>query len=129
MLIAHGPDIGLGAILAFYSLFVLPTLICIWPIVATVRSGRRRFGILAMLNVVWPAWLGGAAFLSGASAAPGVTFLTVVAMGAWVASIVVLARYPARLPAAGHCACGYDLTGNASGRCPECGLSLPPAEA
>ncbi len=30
----------------------------------------------------------------------------------------------------GHCGCGYDLTGNVSGRCPECGettdRSLPP---
>lgn len=24
-------------------------------------------------------------------------------------------------PASGHCRCGYDLTGNVSGRCPECG--------
>jgi len=24
----------------------------------------------------------------------------------------------------GHCRCGYDLTGNESGRCPECGLRI-----
>jgi len=24
----------------------------------------------------------------------------------------------------GHCRCGYDLTGNVSGRCPECGASI-----
>ncbi len=27
----------------------------------------------------------------------------------------------------GHCPCGYDLTGNVSGICPECGLKTPAA--
>ena len=31
-----------------------------------------------------------------------------------------------RRPLAGHCRnCGYNLTGNVSGRCPECGLTIP----
>ena len=29
-----------------------------------------------------------------------------------------------RRPAPGKCRCGYDLTGNTSGRCPECGLMV-----
>ena len=28
-----------------------------------------------------------------------------------------------RRPDYGHCPCGYDLTGNVSGTCPECGLA------
>ena len=27
----------------------------------------------------------------------------------------------------GHCLCGYDLTGNVSGRCPECGVATTPS--
>ena len=26
----------------------------------------------------------------------------------------------------GHCRCGYDLTGNTSGVCPECGVEVQP---
>ena len=28
-----------------------------------------------------------------------------------------------RRPLSGHCPCGYDLTGNVSGVCPECGMT------
>ena len=29
-----------------------------------------------------------------------------------------------RRPLPGHCPCGYDLTGNESGTCPECGIEV-----
>jgi len=44
------------------------------------------------------------------------------------APLLALARYirRRRLPPPGHClSCGYNLTGNTSGRCPECGTAAP----
>jgi hypothetical protein len=43
-------------------------------------------------------------------------------VGITLAICLVLARMRAKLHDPGHCvSCGYDLTGNVSGRCPECG--------
>lgn len=39
-----------------------------------------------------------------------------------VAGIVLAARR--KKTPAGHCLCGYDLTGNVSGICPECGCTI-----
>ena len=46
---------------------------------------------------------------------------------ALVASLAFLAWYLdlRRRPKPGHCPCGYDLTGNTSGVCPECGVEVP----
>lgn len=42
-----------------------------------------------------------------------------------LSAVVLLWRYRRRFPV-GHCArCGYDLTGNRSGACPECGTPIP----
>ncbi|HVP13635.1 MAG TPA: hypothetical protein VMV94_20845 [Phycisphaerae bacterium] len=46
--------------------------------------------------------------------------------GAWLAP-GRRRRYKAWLAAEGFCkTCGYNLTGNTSGRCPECGTAIPP---
>lgn len=47
-----------------------------------------------------------------------------LALTGLVATIVLWRR--SRRPPPGHCGvCGYDLTGNTSGRCPECGTVMP----
>ena len=35
-----------------------------------------------------------------------------------------LPEWPRHRSLPGHCRCGYDLTGNESGRCPECGVEV-----
>jgi hypothetical protein len=44
---------------------------------------------------------------------------------ATLAAVVVLVPRSRRKP--GHCRCGYNLTGNTSGTCPECGEPVEPA--
>ena len=48
-----------------------------------------------------------------------------VLMGAGLATFV-LGAIGRPVPDACLCACGYDLTGNASGVCPECGTPVKP---
>lgn len=43
-----------------------------------------------------------------------------------VAVVLYLQVFRRRRVAPGFCACGYDLTGNTSGRCPECGTVVHP---
>jgi hypothetical protein len=52
----------------------------------------------------------------------------VLALLLFCAGAVVAWHARLRGPARGHCAeCNYDLTGNISGRCPECGTPIPGA--
>src|SRR5436309_2931338 len=48
----------------------------------------------------------------------------------WLLRVRYVARRQRRRAGRGEClGCGYDLTGNASGRCPECGAAIGPAAA
>jgi hypothetical protein len=56
---------------------------------------------------------------------PGLVFLCAV-----VVSLVLHPRGTANAHRDGICdRCGYDLTGNTSGKCPECGLRIAPKRA
>jgi hypothetical protein len=63
----------------------------------------------------------------GAVDAPTVRLRTVPL---WILFVAIglpttwLWRLDRRRPAPGACRCGYDLTGNTSGRCPECGQAM-----
>ena len=61
---------------------------------------------------VLPRWNGRFRFL--------VPLWIVMVLGGAVTGL--LFRLHRRRPAPGHCRCGYDLTGNVSGTCPECGV-------
>jgi hypothetical protein len=70
-----------------------------WPPQALPRCGLDFFGAPFLAIPLWP---------------------LIVAVAA--AGTVLSWR---RRPRAGHCAaCGYDLTGNTSGICPECGVPI-----
>ena len=58
---------------------------------------------------------------------PQVADIEIPSLGALVAIVIPTALIwwlDRRRPAPGNCRCGYDLTGNTSGRCPECGANL-----
>jgi hypothetical protein len=52
--------------------------------------------------------------------------LWIVLLLAGVPAALLWWQDPRRIPL-GHCRCGYDLTGNVSGHCPECGTAVEPA--
>jgi hypothetical protein len=101
--------------------------VAIWVVGFTLAFSlpRHRRAIAFMLFSI-------AVFAAAAGsldAAPGVLFRPELRVRAFcgpvflIAASAVLVAWPARqTPVGRHCrVCGYDLTGNVSGRCPECG--------
>lgn len=58
----------------------------------------------------WPSYEGGTLFIPAWMPA-----------GVFLATTLVLRRFLLRRGRSNQCSCGYDLTGNVSGQCPECG--------
>lgn len=58
---------------------------------------------------------------------PAIPVAKFVSLSVWLPFLLIslvagsLIAYDTRRPLSGKCACGYDLTGNVSGVCPECG--------
>jgi hypothetical protein len=65
--------------------------------------------------------------IDGSSPEPGrfTIFVAVLAFPACTVAGLPFLLSPSNSESIGHCKkCGYDLTGNVSGRCPECGSAL-----
>jgi len=101
------------------------------PVFAVLRShpgNRVAFAAAGVEVVVGPEFDRGYPMTHAALAVHyGWVTATLSALSAWG---VVAYRRRRRRRAAGHCrACGYDLTGNQSGACPECGTPAATREA
>jgi hypothetical protein len=81
-----------------------------------------RYGTLPPLS--WPESLGRAVELPSwsASGVLSVPLWCPVAITVLITAVVFC--LDGRRPIRGHCRCGYDLTGNVSGTCPECGVEV-----
>ncbi len=132
MLLACGPVFGLEFFAILYGLYAVPTVIGVLSMAARLRAGARRLGILAMLSLCWAGLLGGStlatSLMERGSIFPGAVPLAVIMLAVSISSVATLAHFPARPPLPGFCAgCGYNLTGNVSGICPECGRAAASA--
>lgn len=108
---------------------------CFW--IATIPNGALgRFPLAistTLRSKIWPAYATMPAEVGPIGAAPALTTLRVLtipllppALLLFVATLFCWLRYWRRPAKPGLCSqCGYDLTGNASGACPECGRPVP----
>ncbi len=89
-----------------------------WSVAEDPNGFRFHF---AFHPKAWLTW----GLLPKAGTAFGVRYFTVPLLIPLIVLAIptsyILYRY--RRPIPGHCPCGYDLTGNVSGTCPECGES------
>lgn len=99
-----------GAILVLLVVVPIPFILCAM-LFTMLRDSGTFVRIVSSLALVFGAAAGGILGIAAASR------VLVIAMRPYIRR---------QLP--GYCpACAYDLTGNDSGRCPECGAELPPA--
>lgn len=130
---------GMTAVLAIVSMWVAFEFNEILIACGTIacfnyfESGEPRYYIIELLQNPWSSRLGvafrGPFFLR----LRGDGSLSYAELPLWIpiATFLLVAalfwRLARRRPPPGHCRCGYNLTGNTSGRCPECGTALVPS--
>jgi hypothetical protein len=102
-----------------------------WSFV-TIRGTRETDKSFYFPGLVWKRTFCNAVMMSGSDgftySAQNVTWselrvlplIPLFLSGAYPCIALLCWRF--RRPAPGKCRCGYDLTGNTSGRCPECGM-------
>ncbi len=97
-----------------------------------VQSHRRRFEPSVWMRMLPPALSRIACWPAVRKSSASALFGTVVIVPLWCLSLPAIGFVLAaswlrhRRPQGGRCrVCGYDLTGNVSGRCPECGTVVP----
>ena len=111
-----------------------PVFVSGWQL---LRYSPRAASLLASLQ---PAYVRANWLLSagpiGTNRQPGMAQIAMLRVPLWLVGVIPLSVATPlwlrqwrrlRLPA-GCCPCGYNLTGNVSGRCPECGRLVPAAE-
>jgi hypothetical protein len=80
------------------------------------------FSYLVVAAVVFLTFVGILLFLGYSKAAAVNNSMFIGAVAGLLAALLVSRRLTPKGPKPGHChKCDYDLTGNTSGRCPECG--------
>ena len=90
---------------------------CLWRIKDTPNN-KRTFSVSGFAVFVRP--------LQRTGTVVGLRIGTpyLLALFAILPSLALLSRLLPKKPGPGHCPCGYDLTGNVSGVCPECGTGI-----
>ncbi len=89
-------------------------------------STRTKYLICAAIAAIAGAFclIGSSLYFVGGPYSIAWTFCVAAVCG-MALSIVCLVTAPRKVPPPGHCRqCGYNLTGNVSGVCPECGTKI-----
>ena len=93
-----------------------------------MKRTRLRSLALAAVFIAIVGWLLSGDLLVAALALIAFPLFVFVLAGLFAFPLLVLRTMHAHahIIEPGHCACGYDLRGNTTGACPECGRSVSP---
>ena len=106
-----------------------------WEMHLAVPGGPHIGVHAGALDLYWntlasrPGWMphgAGLRFaLVGVTRVNGVTLPLIYPLLSVAVPTLLVWRFGRKPVKPGHCPCGYDLTGNTSGVCPECGVEVP----